>query len=58
MSSAVAAVRQSVTPPDDDPKRLVHLHVALDRAVAEWSAGRGVEAVDTLRAVIRERAGF
>jgi hypothetical protein len=27
---------------DDDPKRLVHLHVALDRAVAEWSAGRSV----------------
>ena len=40
---------------DDDPKRLVHLHVALDRAVAEWSAGRSAEAVDTLRAVIRER---
>ena len=40
---------------DDDPKRLVHLHVALDRAVAEWSAGRSVEAVDMLRAVVRER---
>ena len=40
---------------DDDPKRLVHLHVALDRAVAEWSAGRSAEAVDTLRGVIRER---
>jgi len=40
---------------DDDPKRLVHLHVALDRAVAEWSAGRSAEAVETLRAVIRER---
>jgi len=40
---------------DDDPKRLVHLHVALDRAVAEWSVGRSAEAVDTLRTVIRER---
>jgi arylsulfatase A-like enzyme/predicted negative regulator of RcsB-dependent stress response len=40
---------------EDDPKRLIHLHVALDRAVAEWSAGRAAEAVETLRSVIRQR---
>jgi arylsulfatase A-like enzyme/Flp pilus assembly protein TadD len=39
----------------DDPKRLVHLNAALDDAVAMWSRGDGARAIDTLRAVVRER---
>ena len=39
----------------DDPKRLVHLNAALDEAVAMWSRGDGARAIETLRAVVRER---
>jgi Flp pilus assembly protein TadD len=39
----------------DDPKRLVHLNAALDDAAAMWSRNDGQQAIDTLRAVIRER---
>jgi len=39
----------------DDPKRLVHLNAALDEAAAMWSRNDGQQAIDTLRAVIRER---
>jgi arylsulfatase A-like enzyme len=39
----------------DDPKRLVHLNAALDDAVAMWSRGDGARAIETLRAVVRER---
>jgi arylsulfatase A-like enzyme len=39
----------------DDPKRLVHLNTALDDAAAMWSRGEGQQAIETLRAVVRER---
>jgi arylsulfatase A-like enzyme len=39
----------------DDPKRLVHLNAALDDASAMWSRGDGARAIETLRAVVRER---
>jgi len=39
----------------DDPKRLAHLNAALDDAVDLWSRGDGARAIDTLRAVVRER---
>jgi arylsulfatase A-like enzyme/Flp pilus assembly protein TadD len=39
----------------DDPKRLAHLNAALDDAVDLWSRGDGARAIETLRAVIRER---
>ena len=39
----------------DDPKRLVHLNAALDDAAAMWSRGEGARAIETLRAVVRER---
>src|SRR5262249_2341544 len=39
----------------DDPKRLVHLNVALDSAAAAWSRGDATLAIDTLQAAIRER---
>jgi tetratricopeptide (TPR) repeat protein len=41
--------------PADDPKRLVHLNQALDDASAMWSRGDGARAIETLRAVIREK---
>jgi len=39
----------------DDPKKLVHLDAAMDDAMAQWSRGNAAGAVDTLRAVIKER---
>jgi arylsulfatase A-like enzyme/cytochrome c-type biogenesis protein CcmH/NrfG len=39
----------------DDPKRLVHLNAALDDAAAMWARGDGARAIETLRAVVRER---
>ncbi len=39
----------------DDPKQLVHLNVALDDGVAQWSRGDGAGAVTTLERVIHER---
>jgi arylsulfatase A-like enzyme/Tfp pilus assembly protein PilF len=39
----------------DDPKRLVHLNAALDDAIAMWSRGDGARAIETLRAVVREK---
>jgi arylsulfatase A-like enzyme/Flp pilus assembly protein TadD len=42
----------------DDPKRLVHLNQALDEASAEWARGDASHAIDTMRAVIRERPDF
>ena len=42
----------------DDPKQLVHLDAALDDAAAKWSRGDAASAIETLRAVIRERPGM
>jgi tetratricopeptide (TPR) repeat protein len=39
----------------DDPKRLIHLNVALDDAAAMWSRGDAARAIETLRAVVQER---
>ena len=39
----------------DDPKRLAHLNQALDDASTMWSRGDGARAIETLRAVIREK---
>jgi len=40
----------------DDPKRLVHLNAALDDAADAWARGDGARAIETLRAVVHERA--
>jgi len=47
--------RKSSYTADDDPKRLVHLSDKLDEAVAAHLAGRTDEAIEILRAILRER---
>jgi tetratricopeptide (TPR) repeat protein len=39
----------------DDPKRLVRLNQAVDDAMSAWTSGKGAEAIDMLRQVLRER---
>ena len=51
-AAALPAHRYSAA---DDPKRLIHLNVALDEASLRWARGDAAGAIDQVQAVISER---